>query len=675
MSSLLAALRKLAQSRGRDVNLPALAEAPPAISWETVESVQEDGYALVRGKPIAATGTKTFEANERVPVTWKDGRPQAILGHRWRRAQFGQTFRAIDMGIIEELLIGNFDDLGEDVWYRNFERLEKLNVSDKCNGRILEVKWGYDGKSFAVKAGDGWYTIFAMDRDPTKSEEQWEPKRIWEGQPLTASTLILTFSARTSNRYNDVYGKATEQIHNIYEDRNGGPQWYETSYAAGFETEELAGGTASGTAARYFTLVQLLAGQDDGSGGSEAAQVVDWYLDGDQKLKFLISVSLDHFTVSSPDGSGTRVSLYWVSGDDAVDGYEDTSEAPIGSLGGYATVGGVKQDLTRVPETHFFTYNAVTQTLEFSSFLPASLLGQEQNQAAFSGRIDRVERFNVNSPTSPPRAHAIQYYSGAETGGDNDLFKNVSLPPDGSYLIGNLTAQLFRDGLSYIPGPYVDRVVTPGGFGSGAALFSRTNFHWSDQFNTSVDVRLWHYTVQDVKLFQSNTESRLFLVMARYPFLGGTGYLNDIPQIGIFILNARTGALVETIRDWQYGLAGAGFVGANAHRIVWTLSSPWIEPKTVYKTTNILTGKETEFSLAQVTDLLQTQMAYLQPDFLWTHEDPNRFYLPDSLPDIEEDAVIEDLGKLVILSDNPVGSTRAANDEAILDPLGRYNAT
>lgn len=674
MSSLLAALRKLAAFRRQLPSIAANAVEAPAITWETVESVQENGYAIVQGKPLASTGMKTFEENERVPVTWKDGKPQVILGHRWRRAQFGQTFRIAGHGIVEELLIGNFDDLGDDVWYRNFDRLEKLGVAEKCNGRLLEVRWGYDGKSFVVKAGDGWYSIFTIDRDPTTVEETWEPKFTWAGQPLKDTSQILSIQSTSSHRYKDVYGRAVENINNSYEDRGSGPQWYENSYGGAFENEEESGGNASGSAFRTFSLVQLLAGQSDGGIGTESAQVLDWYLDGDGKLKFVISVSFDHFTISSPNGSGFRYFLHWVSGDNETDGYEYTTDTPISSFGASATIGATKQDLTTVSETHFFIYDANGKLVEFSSFLGSSQLGQEASESTFGGRIDKID--TVNAPTIPPyRSHAIYYYSGAEQGGGPPIYKDVAMPPSGTFLIGNVSCQLFSGVLGFVIGPWKNLVTTPGGTGSGAALLSRTDFHWSDIYSTGVDVRLWHYTVQYAKPFQLNTDPRLFLVMERYPFVPGTGYINDIPQIGVFVLNARTGAVVKTLRAFQFGLAGASLVGGNAHRIVWTLSSPWFQPQTVYYATNILTGKETGFSPAQVEKLLETQMGYLQPDFLWDREDPNNFYLPDKLPDIEGDVVLEDLGKLVILSGSETGNIRAANNEEILSPLDRYLAS
>lgn len=674
MSSLLAALRKLAQSRGRTLNGSAPAEGAPPITWETVESVQENGYALVQGKPLAATGTKTFEANERVPVAWKGGRPQAILGHRWRRAQFGQTFRVAGTGIVEELLIGNFDNVGDDVWYRNFDRLEKLGVAEKCNGGLLEVRWGYDGKSFVVKAGDGWYYIFTMERDETKVEETWEPKLAWSGQPLIDATQILSIKSSSAHRYKDIYGVAAEAITNTWEDQGQGFGWYRTGYNASFETEVTGGGAATGSAFRPFTLAQLLAGQTDGATGTEQSQVVDFYLDGDGKLKFLISVSWEHFTISSPNGAGTRSIVHWNSGDADNDGYQYTTDEDISSIGASATVGGVKQDLTQVPEQHFFIYEAVGKIIEFSTFPATPEIGQEITEPTWGGRIDHVVTQNLGGP-SPPRAHIVQYYSGAESGGTGPLTKGVNLPPSGTFLIGNATAQLFRSDLAFVTGPYKETAVTPSGSPTPSTLFSETEFIWYFQFTTGVEVRLWHYTVQSVQVFQSNEQPLAFLVMARYPFLAGTGYLNDIPQIGIFIINARTGAVVKTIRDWQFGLAGADLVGGNAHRIVWTLSSPWIQPTTVYYTTNLLTGKETGFSLDQVADLLQTQVRYLQPDFLWDYAEPNGFFLPDSLPDLTDDDALEDLAQLESATGAAAGSTRAANDRDILESLDRWQAT
>lgn len=646
------------------------------VTWEPVTAIVDRNGAMIRGIRVPCSGDFVPIAGQLVPVLWQSGVPKLVLGHRVRRAKFASIYTPRGAGIIEQLVIGNFDGAGDDVWYRNFQRFEKLNIAGQLGGnQAQEVKWGYNGKGFAVACSSGWWYVFTIERDPSTVENGWQPVLAWSGRPLVESSQILSILATSSHRYIDTYGLANESILNRWEDDRPGyaPQWFEISYAHSFGNELTGGGAASGSASRAFTLLQLLAGQTDGGSGEEGAQVLDWYLDGDRKLKFLIIVSWDHFTISSPDGSGSRSILHWVSGNNETDGYQYTTEEEIESAGASCTVGAIKQDLSTVPEQHFFIYNATDNVVELSTFPSDPEIGSEETETSWGGRIDHIHTENQDAPPgSPVRSVTEYYYSGASEGGTQyDAYKDVALPPGGTFLIGNPTAQLFRDDLAFIPGPFKSTVIVPGDT-TQASLMSRGIFHWAVTANAGADVRLWHYTVQAVTAFQANDEPRLFVVMERYPFVSGTAYINDIPEIGIFVVNPKTGALVRTIRAFQYCLAGAGLLAGNAHRIIWTLSAPWYSPTTTLHVTNLLTGEERSFTAAQAEALLGMRSFILSPDFAWNYDDPKQFYLPDQLPALATDDVLADVAGLLEQDLAVPGSIRAANDQDVLEPIGRY---
>ena len=646
------------------------------ISWEVVFALTTVGKAVVRGMTVPCSGNFVPLVGQVVPVLWKDGQPSLVLGHRARRAQFPNIIVPVGNGMIEELLVGNFDKTVPDVWYRNYERFTKLNIAGQLGAnQAQQVKWGYDGKSFAVACTSGWWYIFTIDRDPTTVEGDWSPKLAWSGQPLKDSSQILSIIATSAYAYVDTYGMAHEDIVNQWETKPGyEPQWYEISYTPSFETEATGGGAASGSASRGFTLVQLLAGQTDGGIGTEVAQVLDWYLDGDGRLKFVISVYWDHFTVSSPNGSGSRTILNWVSGDSDNSGYEYDTTQGISSVGASCIVGAIKQDLTRIPEQHFFIYDAVGKGLQFATFPAAPELGQQTTVSQWATCEDHIHTENEDGP-SPPPTELDNYYSGGSQGGSaGDYYKSVSLPPGGSFLIGNATAQLFRGDLGFVLAPFKSTPVTPGETVPWS-LISRAYFHWMVTSNSAEDVRLWHYTVQTINIFQADSQPYALLVMARYPFLSGTGYINDIPQIGVFIINADSGAVVRTLRPFQYGLQGASLFAGNAHRIIWALNAPWYSPRVTFYMMNLLTGQETPFTTAQVTALFGTKTFLLSPDFAWDYNDPKQFYSTAQLPVIVADPALANLGALLTESLMVPGSIRAANNQAILEPLGEYQAT
>ena len=153
------------------------------ISWETVESVTGLNDCVVLGQTLPVTGLATFPVGARVPVAWRNGTPLAVIGHRTRRAQFHPSRRVGTKGIVEELLVGNFDNTSAGIWYRTHDRLEPITDS---TGRPLTafpqgsmpqvVQWGLDGKSFGVQCSGGVYAVSALSRDDPNTAEVSAPR-------------------------------------------------------------------------------------------------------------------------------------------------------------------------------------------------------------------------------------------------------------------------------------------------------------------------------------------------------------------------------------------------------------------------------------------------------------------------------------------------------------------
>lgn len=665
----------------------------PAGDQITDEVVQDiiDGRALIRGQSIPISGSSMPLIGQIVPVLWQRGRPALVLAHRTRRAQFGHLHVPQLQGIIEELVVGNFDQKGDDVWYRNYGRFEKLGIAGKLRGQPLEARWGYDGTSFVIRCGDGWYSIFTIDRDPTTVADTWEAILLWEGQPLESNATITaaTFQKRRSHAYHFFIPhwnwSASWVNHGTEED----PVWQldYTAYSHEVAAPITGGGSVAIASTQTFGLRDALRRLilDADSQPNISAEIADWYLDSDRHLKFMVKVTWDKFKVAA-SGSASGNSPYPIGGAPNGLGSVDHEISISGSAVGYIGGGTKQSDLSHVEEVHVFTFDANLNTFIWGTAPTTVTFGTDQRDAF----IRAYEHITGSNPVDGPPPGDVtpedheSYYPGAENNPnatDDTRDEGIVADERTREFSSTDTFQLFSPAnLPVLTGPYYTEL---GGTNSATAnlldgaptLFPHYFWHFNYLTRTGGIQINYYHRVQEARVFQSNSIPYLFLVLERYPYISGTGYLNDIPAIGVFVLNARTGALVKTLRTWQFGLAGASFVGANAHRIVWTLRAPWINPQATYFVTELQGSKETAFTAAQVIALAQTRTFYLQPDFIWDYNDPKQFYSTDLLPEVQGDAVLQDLAALLDLDVSAPGTMRAANNEEILTPLDRYSAT
>jgi hypothetical protein len=203
---------------------------------------------------------------------------------------------------------------------------------------------------------------------------------------------------------------------------------------------------------------------------------------------------------------------------------------------------------------------------------------------------------------------------------------------------------------------------------------------WGHTFRATFGIQsrsrrqLWHYRVASAQAFQANLEARLFLVVERYPFLAGTGYVNDVPEVGVFVIRPD-GSVVRTLRPFQAGLAAASLHTGNAHRLFWTVSTPGPGPTLSYRYTDLDTGAESTLTPAQVTALLAGKARGFSPDFVWDRIDPQAFALVPGLPALVTDDVLADYARLLPADLPTEGDVRMVNDEELLEPLDRYRET
>ena len=669
---------------GRPNDPGSISESSDRISWETVSATTFDGKAVVRGATIPCSGNFVPFAGQVVPVLWRRGQPNLVLGHRARRAQFPHIIVPTGNGLIEELIVGNFDKTVNDVWYRNYGRFEKLNVAGQLGGnQAQEVKWGYDGKSFVVACSSGWWYVFTMDRDPSTVEGQWSPKLAWSGQPLVSNTALTTVTYKyTKTKTSSFWLPHVDQTATLVYSEEWGWHW-ETTFTFSWDSPMDDSGSASLTTSISFGLADLLAGKIVDANGEHnvEASILDWFLDGDGHLKFLIKVAWDDFIFAVSGSNGGNLHHTIGAGGNGMSGWDEgfsLSGAYTGALGVMK-----QSDHSTVDEAHIFIYDAAAGNVAWAT----AALGPNFGIESVDWWCRIYEHWTTHVIGGDNPGDWESYYGGASGGSFNDTKYN-SYPASGdvrSKVVSSTgTGQLFDpQKLAVLAGPYIQNPggltasATAGLLGGGNYVIPGDAFIYSveSSYYSQADVRLWHYRVQVAQLFQANDAPRLFLVMERYPFIPGTAYINDIPQVGVFIIDPKTGALVRTLRDWQYGLNGASLLLGNAHRIIWMLSAPWYSPTTTLYTTDLLTGQEVFFTADQWELLLRTKSFLLSPDFVWDYDDPKQFYSPDKLPALISDDVLKDLARLFEVGLTTPGSIRAANNESILDPLGRYRAT
>ncbi len=360
------------------------------VSWDTVQSVDGTGRCTVDGHAVPVTGLATAVVGERVPVARKDGRPVSVIAHRCRRAQFHPSRRVDVNGIVEELLVGNFDQLGATVWYRNHTTLAKVtdrtgqSIATLCSGHVpLVVKWGLDGNSFAVQCADGWYATFTLDRAAPDTIDPASPgnaTRTYLGQPLLSTTPLATVTVETSLTHSFLQWIGRYEFDILYLAGLGyGDVWIWLSYWANLLTGwKGAAGTGSATATstgtKAFPLNAVLAGTvTDANGESRCTgSVLDWFLDANGHLQFLLNVAWDYFAITT-SGTGTATLHFPVGyGTHGMSG-QDVAITVSPAL---EVLGAKRQsDQATVDEQHVYLFDAQTGSITWGTAAAAALTG------------------------------------------------------------------------------------------------------------------------------------------------------------------------------------------------------------------------------------------------------------------------------------------------------------
>lgn len=658
------------------------------ISWEIVQSIAPDGRAFILGAPLSASGTFVPTAGQRVAVLWKGGTPLMILAHRTRRAQFPPVRRVTAHGIIEELRVGNFDKKGADVWYRNYQKFERLNVQRLLAARLTpDVRWGFDGNSFAVQCEGGYYATFGLSRPDCNvidADAPGEPALTWQGKPLESNAALTTVQFRYSHR-KDIALWAPHLIRSDDWQFLGGIwQIVPTENAFEWDSPGSGSGMAAITSTVVFGLHDLLTGRivDADGNGNVSATVEDWFLDADGHLKFLISVSWDSFLCRASGSASGSVHYPYGSGTNGMDGADEGI-----SVGGTATgtIGGGQTELDHTPidEQHVFLFDGVDGAAVWGT-APESVIFGSQERDWYSRIYEHQTGAHAGAGHGDPQIPYEAHYSGASGGSFNETKTlDVGTVGESRTVLDSSTGtfQLFDPGrCPAVAGPFFEESASP--YGAVDMLDGGGDYLQGNAFTYTVNSGvlsggiqlLWYYRVQRAELFQANNAPRLFLVLERYAFVAGTGYLNEIPQVGIFVADPA-GAIIRALRPFQYGLNGGSLVAANAHRLIWILAAPWSVPTSTAYITELATGIEKAFTLEQFTAWSQTRKFLLSPDFAWDYADPKQFYLPEQLPALTMDEVLADLAGLAEQDLAAPGSIRAANDQTTLDPLGKYLPT
>jgi len=224
---------------------------------------------------------------------------------------------------VEQLLVANLDKTEKDVWYRNGEKQVKVQVSTgpsttvsvrnhpNLQGNVPEeVKWGLDGKSFAVRCSNGFYAIFRFNRDDPNTYDETFPgaaSMVMNGRPLDSMIPLttVTYTKQTTKSFYWWVAKcaATWAYRKVQSAWYDGSVWYWSGYMAkleqNWETTTTGQGSAAASTSKSFPLKTMLAGGvPDWYGTSVAhASVQDWYLDAERRLMFVIRADWDYFWV------------------------------------------------------------------------------------------------------------------------------------------------------------------------------------------------------------------------------------------------------------------------------------------------------------------------------------------------------------------------------------------
>lgn len=134
------------------------------IKTETVNAVNGDGTYVVRGRSIGVAGIAQIAAGESVDVAWKNGRPEVILAHNARRAQYFPPQPQVGQPLVEELFVALRPTDGvSDVWFRNFDQCVPLHIERFGIVNPSTVKWGNGQNRFYIQIGNV-YSIMKFDR-------------------------------------------------------------------------------------------------------------------------------------------------------------------------------------------------------------------------------------------------------------------------------------------------------------------------------------------------------------------------------------------------------------------------------------------------------------------------------------------------------------------------------
>lgn len=693
---------------GSAPSTPGASPAGNRITWETVQAVSATGQHTVLGVALPVTGLRVFPVGARVPVAWRNGAPVVIIGHRARRAQFHPSYRRTTAGIVEELFVANQDGAGVDVWYRNSEKAQSLLVTRYLGGQTpTVVKWGMDGRSFAVACTGGYYATFSLSRADANAVSDDDPGTaalLWLGRPADIDVPMVTTSfgktlSKTVIEWLGLYDTQT----GYYENSTGGMYYWSGFLQVNHEGWEGADpegdGSVSTSTPKAFGLAGLLANSILDWDGNALTTIteMDWYLDADRLLKFLYRVDWSYFVLG--DSGADTGSVVWPNGQGT-----DTLTLTGTSTG---VLGAKKQsDMSIVPESHLFLVVPQTASVEWAT-CPAEPAFTEANKE-FAGRLlehdmhlnpsypgglsePHLPEWDPPNPPGTPNSTDV-YYGGAESGGGATYERDAGTVAEERTTVESSTAtgQMFDPAkLAAIVGPFTadsgtttERTSTI--YGLGGAFYSLTY----ETLSGAID-RLWHYRVESAQVFSRRVEITLpggaviyqdeplfFLTLERYPVIAGTGYINDIPEIWIGIVT-KAGATVQVLRDWAYGLSSSAsrLVSGNGHRVIWTLGTNWLSPTVQYVVTMIPSGFEAIFTTAQASAFLARQAKLYPPDFLWDHVAPEAFDLPASLPALTEDGDLAESAALQPVTGTPVGDVRMVNDAEILGPLGRWQGT
>jgi hypothetical protein len=724
-------------------------EQDERITMEPVEALSGQHHAQVRGVLVPITGLATVTVGEQVAVAWKKGIPVAVIKHHVRWAQFHDHFHK-GGGIVEQLLVANLDNTANDVWYRNQSKCVKVltSTANEFTGKpeavsvknhpslqgmtLQDVKWGLDGKSFMVQCTGGLYVGFRWNREDANKFVETFPDVatvFYVDRPLESMinlTMVSYTRAFTKSFYWYVAKCAVtwgyKAVQSAWYD---GSMWYWYGYMKKLEQDWETTATGQGSAAvstsKSFPLKTMLTTgvrdwYNDQRQSVARASVQDWYLDELRNLKFLIKADWDYFWVGTNAIGHGQITYPWGRGPGYKEGYSETLTCGGGGLG---CIGAKRQsDHQTVPETHYFLYNATTQSIPWASCDAAPSIGSTQYSFSYGMWEHEFVTDPGYSSSGLPDPHMPGwdrdpsnqegYYLGANWSNlpvTNHWRTDGIIGREGSTNTSSTgTFQLFRSGcLPCMTGPYVYENM--GGYTWAVSMLGL----WTAWYCATFQVRtqgasqLYHYRMQTMQMFSRRIvasvprggvsalgldEALFFVVVERYPFISGTGYINELPMLWIGIVTEQ-GQLVKQLRAWSYGYAGAELISGNGHHVVWCLLTGALDPHPTYYVTNLDSGDEHSFTNTVANMLLSGEVMdtlapndisfftgvhakLMTPEFLWSNRVPEKFFVPGSLPVTTEDKDLEPYAHLSGGQAN--GSTRIINDQTVLLPLGKWQA-